>query len=97
MRIIPNMARKKALSVALVSLGCPKSLVDSEKMLATLAEGGCIVGAPMEQADVVVVNTCGFIQSARDESGDTIQEMIALKEQGRVRGVIVTGCMVVAI
>ncbi len=88
------MARKKTLSVALVSLGCPKSLVDSEKMLATLAEGGCTVGAPMDQADVVVVNTCGFLGSARDESLEIIGEALARKAAGTVRRVVVAGCLV---
>ncbi|MCK4276174.1 MAG: radical SAM protein, partial [Phycisphaerae bacterium] len=87
------MAQEKRLSVALVSLGCPKSLVDSEKMLATLAEGGCIVGAPMDQADVVVVNTCGFLAAARDESLEVISEALACKASGAARRVVVAGCL----
>ncbi len=80
--------------VALVSLGCPKNLVDSEKMLATLAEGGCVVGAPMEDADVIVVNTCGFLSSAREESLGVIREALGLKEGGRTQRVVVAGCLV---
>ena len=82
------------MSVALVSLGCPKSLVDSEKMLATLAEGGCIVGAPMDEADVIVVNTCGFLGAARDESLEVIGEALACKAAGSARRVVVAGCLV---
>ncbi len=80
--------------VALVSLGCPKNLVDSEKMLAVLAEGGCVVGAPMEDADVIVVNTCGFLSSAKEESLGVIREALGLKEGGRTRRVVVAGCLV---
>lgn len=80
--------------VALVSLGCPKNLVDSERMLAVLAEGGCVVGAPMDQADVIVVNTCGFLSSARDESLGVIGEALGLKRSGRARRVVVAGCLV---
>lgn len=85
------MAQKT--SVALVSLGCPKNLVDSERMLAILAEAGCIVGAPVEQADVVVINTCGFLSSARQESLAVIREALGHKRLGRARRVVVAGCM----
>ncbi len=78
----------------MVSLGCPKNLVDSEKMLALLAEGGCLVGAPMEDADVIVVNTCGFLSAARDESLDVLAEALACKESGGARRVVVAGCLV---
>lgn len=78
---------------ALVSLGCPKNLVDSERMAGVLAiEGYQMVPEP-EGADFVVVNTCGFIASARSESCATIEEMIGLKQQGRLRGIIVAGCL----
>ena len=71
------MARKvKNTRVAMVSLGCPKNLVDSEKMMAALAEGGCTVAAPMDQADVIVVNTCGFLSAAREESLGVIREAL---------------------
>ena len=88
------METEGPLHVALVSLGCPKNLVDSEKILAQLAQGGCVVGAPMEEADVVVVNTCGFISPAAAESMDVIAEAVACKEGGRVRRVVVAGCLV---
>ncbi len=78
---------------AFVSLGCPKNLVDSERMLGRLQlEGYELVGEP-EQADFVVVNTCGFIEAARKESHSAIEEMAELKRRGSVRGLIVAGCL----
>jgi len=82
------------IQVALVSLGCPKNLVDSEKILAQLAEGGCVVGAPMDDADVIVVNTCGFIEPAIEESLGVIREAAACKRAGRARRLVVAGCLV---
>lgn len=81
------------VSVALVSLGCPKNLVDSEKMLARLAEGRCVVGAPMDDADVIVINTCGFLADARDEAMGVIREALEYKASGRASRVVVAGCM----
>ncbi len=81
------------LTVSLVSLGCPKNLIDSEKMLAFLAEGGCLVGAPMEEADVIVINTCGFLSDARDESLEMIAEAARCKNEGRAQRIVVTGCL----
>jgi ribosomal protein S12 methylthiotransferase len=78
---------------AFVSLGCPKNLVDSERMLGKLAQGGYAPVADADGADVVVVNTCGFIEPARQESLAVIREMLALKEQGRVGAVVVAGCL----
>ncbi|MCA9103642.1 MAG: 30S ribosomal protein S12 methylthiotransferase RimO [Planctomycetales bacterium] len=75
-----------------VSLGCPKNLVDSERMLGLLElDGYRLVHDPVG-ADFVVVNTCGFIEQARNESRATIEEMLELKRRGDVRGVIVSGC-----
>jgi len=85
---------KQPLTVSLVSLGCPKNLVDSEKMLAHLAENGCVVGTPMEEADVIVVNTCGFLKAARDESLEAVAEAVACKYDGRTRRVVLAGCLV---
>jgi ribosomal protein S12 methylthiotransferase len=78
--------------VGLVSLGCPKNLVDSEVMLGKIARGATVVSA-LEDADVVVVNTCAFVEAAKQESIDTILEMTELKRQGKLQGVIVTGCL----
>ncbi|MFP4354570.1 MAG: 30S ribosomal protein S12 methylthiotransferase RimO [Phycisphaerae bacterium] len=80
--------------VAIVSLGCPKNLVDSERLSAIMAEAGCIVGAPADDADVIVINTCGFLQAARAESLDIISQAVQLKSTARARRVIVAGCLV---
>src|SRR5687767_1727835 len=78
---------------AFISLGCPKNLVDSERMLGKLAQDGYTLSAQPEGADVVVVNTCGFIEPARQESLAVIREMLALKEQGKIGSVVVAGCL----
>jgi ribosomal protein S12 methylthiotransferase len=78
---------------AFVSLGCPKNLVDSERMLGKLAQDGYTLVTDTDGADVVVVNTCGFIEPARQESLGVIREMLALKEQGRIGSVVVAGCL----
>ncbi len=78
---------------AVVSLGCPKNLVDTEQMLGRLDADGYQMVDSVEGADFVVINTCGFIASARDESLGAIDEMLQLKRDGRIRGVVVTGCL----
>jgi len=78
---------------AFVSLGCPKNTVDSERMLGKLAQDGYALRADASGADVVVVNTCGFIEPARQESLAVIREMLALKAAGKVGAVVVAGCM----
>src|SRR5271165_845478 len=80
-------------SYAFVSLGCPKNLVDSERMLGKLCQAGYALTPDPDGADVVVVNTCGFIEPARQESLVVIREMLALKEDGRVGAVVVAGCL----
>jgi len=75
------------------SLGCPKNRLDSEVMLGTLALGGYALAERIEDADVAVVNTCSFIESAREESIEAILEVAALREAGRLRGLVVTGCL----
>lgn len=79
--------------VYLVSLGCPKNRVDSEVLLGALATEGFIITSEVEEADVVVVNTCAFIRPAVEESVETILELARYKEKGRVRSLVVTGCM----
>ncbi|MFO1020830.1 MAG: 30S ribosomal protein S12 methylthiotransferase RimO [Planctomycetales bacterium] len=78
---------------AFVSLGCAKNLVDSEKMLGTLALDGYTLVSEPAGADFVIVNTCGFIESSREESKSVIREMVDLKQQGKTKGVIVAGCL----
>lgn len=76
-----------------ISLGCPKNLVDSERMLGLLDQDGYQLTQDTEGSDFVVINTCGFIERARDESFAAIEEMLELKRQGKIKGVIVSGCL----
>jgi ribosomal protein S12 methylthiotransferase len=80
--------------IALVTLGCDKNTVDSERMMAALVGRGARVSSDVEGADVVIVNTCGFIQSAKEQSIETILEACELKEAGALRAVVAVGCMV---
>ena len=80
--------------VGFVSLGCPKNLVDSEVMMGELAAAGYEITNNADEADTVVVNTCGFIESAKQESIDAILEATRLKDEGRATRVIVAGCLV---
>ena len=80
--------------VGFVSLGCPKNLVDSEVMLGLLKRAGLELTPHQEEAEILIVNTCGFIQSAKQESIDTILEMAREKTTGRCQRLIVAGCLV---
>src|SRR5262245_19927128 len=80
--------------IGLVTLGCDKNTVDSERLLARLAGAGAHVQEGADGADVVVVNTCGFIDAAKEESIDAILAAVRLKEQGRARAVVAVGCLV---
>lgn len=86
-------AKPVKAACAVVMLGCPKNLVDSERMLGLLHSAGYRVVPQPEQADLVVVNTCAFLASARQEAYQVIEEMLRLKRQGRIRGLIVAGCL----
>lgn len=79
--------------IHLASLGCAKNLVDSEKLLGRLATAGAVVGAKAEEADIVIVNTCGFIAPAKEESMQTILGYSDLRQKGSVKKLIVMGCM----
>ena len=84
----------KTLKVGFVSLGCPKNLVDSEVMMGMLAQAGAELTPHSDDADVIVVNTCSFIESAQQESVNTILEMARRKTDGRARKLVVAGCLV---
>src|SRR5882672_8106992 len=86
--------RQSSLKVGFVSLGCPKNLVDSEVMMGMLQTGGAQITARAEDADVIVVNTCSFIDSAKQESVNTILEMAQHKISGKAQKLIVAGCLV---
>lgn len=79
--------------VGMVSLGCPKNQVDAEHMLFDLKKEGFEIVADAALADVVIVNTCGFIEAAKQEAIDTILEFCTLKQEGRIKAVICTGCL----
>jgi ribosomal protein S12 methylthiotransferase len=81
------------MRVHLTSLGCPKNQVDSELMLGMLASAGFAVAERVEEAECLIVNTCAFIDRAREESVQTILELARLKETGHCRSLIVTGCL----
>ncbi len=90
----PPPPRKLYLKVGFVSLGCPKNLVDTEVMMGHLAARGHELTTRPEEADVIVVNTCSFIDPAKEESVNTILEMARFKETGRAKKLIVAGCLV---
>ncbi|MBR4769526.1 MAG: 30S ribosomal protein S12 methylthiotransferase RimO [Clostridia bacterium] len=80
-------------NIGFVSLGCSKNLIDTEVMLKKLADAGYAIVPDETQADIVVVNTCGFIESAKQESIDNILDVAWLKTNGRLKGIVVTGCL----
>ena len=83
-----NKFTKKPPKIGLISLGCPKALVDSEKILTSLTHNGYLINKDHRNADLVIVNTCGFIDSAKEESINTISS--SLNDNGEV---IITGCL----
>lgn len=80
--------------IALVTLGCDKNTVDSERMMAALVGHGARVSSEVQGADVVIVNTCGFIQAAKEQSIETILEACELKDEGDLKAVVAVGCLV---
>src|SRR5260370_12355890 len=92
---IVSLSQEKAMpKVGFISLGCPKNLVDSEVMMGMLARSGYEVTPRAEDADVLVVNTCSFIEAAQQESVDTSLEMAEHKKFGRAQKLVVAGCLV---
>ena len=86
------MSRKKNISVGLVSLGCAKNAVDLQVAAGHLVASGCVIAPDPDRCDVVLVNTCAFIESAREEAVAEIRRACALKAAGRCRAVVVGGC-----
>ena len=80
--------------VALVHLGCARNLIDSELILARLAEEGCVVCGDVDQARIAVLNTCSFIGPAREESERALEDLLGRKRRGDLDGVVVAGCLV---
>jgi ribosomal protein S12 methylthiotransferase len=91
---VSKLSPPTAPTVGFISLGCPKNLVDSEVMMGLLDHAGARLTAHPEEAEILVVNTCSFIDTAKQESVDTILEMARLKTSGRARKLIVAGCLV---
>src|SRR5256714_13708117 len=91
--VSPKAPKSPATKVGFVSLGCPKNLVDSEVMMGMLAHAGAELVSSADDAEVIVVNTCSFIESAQQESVNTILEMARLKS-GNARKLVVAGCLV---
>src|SRR5690349_24350297 len=89
----PHAILKENLKVGFVSLGCPKNLVDSEVMMGQLVACGHELTTQPDQAEVLVVNTCSFIDPAKQESVDTILELAEYKKTGAARKLIVAGCL----
>ncbi|MBQ4256949.1 MAG: 30S ribosomal protein S12 methylthiotransferase RimO, partial [Oscillospiraceae bacterium] len=87
------MSSNKSARVGMVSLGCSKNQVDAERMLYTLKERGYTLVGDAALADVCIINTCGFIESAKQEAIDTILEFAELKKEGRIKAIIITGCL----
>jgi len=86
--------KQNCATVAFVALGCPKNIVDSEKMLALVGQAGFILSNDIDNADVVVINTCGFIKPAREEALEAIAGAVERKKRGKVKRVVVAGCLV---
>lgn len=84
---------KKKTKVAFVALGCPKNTVDGEKMLADIVTSDLLLTDRMDRADIVIINTCGFIEAARDEAFGEINAAAKLKKRGKVKKIVVAGCM----
>jgi ribosomal protein S12 methylthiotransferase len=89
------MAQKqqKSVTVGFISLGCPKNVVDSEKMLAEIAQAGFFITGQSDNADVIIINTCGFIEPAKVEALEAIRQAVDCKQKGRAKKVIVAGCL----
>ncbi len=79
--------------VGFISLGCSKNLVDTEIMIGLCREKGFIIENRPEEADIIVINTCGFIDDAKEEAIATILEVVALKKEGKLKKIVVTGCL----
>ena len=84
---------EECMKLLFISLGCDKNLVDSEYMLGMLSADGITITDDENEADIIVINTCCFINDAKEESINTILEMAKYKESGQLKGLIVTGCL----
>ena len=90
---VTKKEKQKPVTIGFVALGCPKNIVDSERMLAEIVQAGFLITAEPDDADVVVINTCGFIAPAKAEALEVIKHAADCKRTGRVKKVIVAGCL----
>ncbi len=88
------MTKQPSIRIGLISLGCPKTLVDSETILGTLQDAHFEIAKHISESDIVLLNTCGFIKDAQQESIDALLHLIELKKQKKILGLIVVGCLV---
>ena len=88
-----NSQYSKPLTIGFIALGCPKNVVDSEKMLALIAQAGFVIDYDADNADVVVINTCSFIKPAIDEAAEVINQTLAKKRKGKIKKIVVAGCL----
>ncbi len=87
------MAKNNTLKIGMISLGCPKNQVDGEAMLAKLSAAGFEIVSAIEDSDLMIVNTCGFIEAAKTEAIETILEVAEYKKAGLINAIVVTGCL----
>jgi ribosomal protein S12 methylthiotransferase len=90
---VTTASKNHRLKISVITLGCSKNTVDSEVLLGQLAHGKAHVVDAVDDADIAVINTCGFIEAAKQESIDAILEAVERKNQGRLKKVIVMGCL----
>ena len=93
MAIKPDLNSNYNKTVAVISLGCPKNTVDSEVMLGKLAQDNYAFVKDPSEAQVIIVNTCGFIEASKKESIDTILEVAKLRKKGNLKSLVVAGCL----
>ncbi len=84
---------KKTITVGFIALGCPKNIIDSERMLAEIGQAGFLIATELADSDVIVINTCGFITPAQQEALEAIEQAVKYKKQGNVKKVVVAGCL----
>lgn len=89
---LPNV--ESGTRVGVITLGCDKNTVDSERIMARLANGGAQVSTDVDDVDVIVINTCGFIDRAKEESIEAMMDAVRLKQSGKIKAVVAMGCLV---
>ncbi|MCW8130241.1 MAG: 30S ribosomal protein S12 methylthiotransferase RimO [Planctomycetota bacterium] len=91
---MPKLKKSEPAVLSLVNLGCSKNLVDSERILGQLAESGFLIASDPAESELCLVNTCGFIDAAREETAGVLRELSDLKDEGRLKTIVAVGCLV---